>query len=105
MDGTIYVILKVLFDFALEVWFSIIVLVMFFHTVTLNILTPTKNASLIITDFLAMVYRNEQLRTASLCRGWTMLVNDFNLICRYRVIQMTSYRLNIHMTALCINRL
>ena len=34
-----------------------------------------------------------------------MLENDFNLICRRRVILMTSYRLNAHMTALCINRL
>ena len=33
------------------------------------ILTSTKNASLIITDFLAMVYKNEQPRSASLCRG------------------------------------
>ena len=48
----------------------------------LYILTSTKNASLIITDFLAMVYKNEQPRTASLCRGWTMLENYFNLICR-----------------------
>ena len=36
-----------------------------------------KNASLIITDFLAMIYKNEQPHTASLCRGWTMLENDF----------------------------
>ena len=49
------------------------------HTI---ILTSTKNASLIITDFLAMVYKNEQPRTASLCRGWAMLENDLNLICR-----------------------
>ena len=47
-----------------------------------NILTSTKNASLIITDFLAMIYKNEQPRTASLCRGWAMLENEFNLICR-----------------------
>ena len=47
-----------------------------------TILTSTKNASLIITDFLAMIKENEQLRTASLCRGWAMLENDFNLICR-----------------------
>ena len=46
------------------------------------ILTSTKNASLIITDFLAMIYKNEQPRTASLCRGWAMLENDFNLINR-----------------------
>ena len=44
-----------------------------------NILTSTK---LIITDFLAMIYKNEQLRTASLCRGWAMSENDFNLKCR-----------------------
>ena len=31
-----------------------------------NILTSTKKASLIITDFLAMIYKNEQPRTASL---------------------------------------
>ena len=47
-----------------------------------HILTSTKNASLIITDFLAMIKENEQRRTASLCRGWAMLENDFNLICR-----------------------
>ena len=47
-----------------------------------NILTSTKNASLIIPDFSAMLYKNEQPRTASLCRGWLMLENDFNLICR-----------------------
>ena len=46
------------------------------------ILTSTKSASLIITDFLAMIYKNEQPRNASLCRGWAMLDNDFNLICR-----------------------
>ena len=38
-----------------------------------TILTSTKNASLIITDFLAMIYKNEQPHTASLCRGWAML--------------------------------
>ena len=48
----------------------------------ITILTSTKNASLIITDFLAMIKENEQRRTASLCRGWAMLENDFNLICR-----------------------
>ena len=63
------------------------------------------NASLIITDFSAMIYKNEQSRTASLCRGWPILGNDFNLICRRRVIPMTSYRLNVHMTALCIDHL
>ena len=47
-----------------------------------DILTSTKNASLIITDFLAMIYKNEQPRTAILCRGWAMLENDINLICR-----------------------
>ena len=46
------------------------------------ILTSAKNASLIIIDFLAMIKENEQRRTASLCRGWAMLENDFNLICR-----------------------
>ena len=34
-----------------------------------------------------------------------MLENDFNLICRLLVIPMTSYRLNVQMTALCIDRL
>ena len=34
-----------------------------------------------------------------------MLENDFNLICRLRVIPMTSYRLNVRMTTLCIDRL
>ena len=48
----------------------------------LYILTSTKNASLIITDFLAMIKENEQRRTDSLCRGWAMLENDFNLTCR-----------------------
>ena len=48
----------------------------------LNILTSTKNASLLITDFFAMIYKNEQPRTASLCRGWAMLENGLNLICR-----------------------
>ena len=47
-----------------------------------NILTSTKNASLIITDFLAMIYKNEQPPTASLWRGRAMLENDFNLIYR-----------------------
>ena len=61
-----------------------------------NILTSTKKASLIITDFLAMIYKNEQPRTASLWRGWAMLENDFNLICRWRVIPMTPYRLNVY---------
>ena len=46
------------------------------------ILTSTKNASLVITDFLAMIYKNEQPRTATLCRGWAMLENDLNLIFR-----------------------
>ena len=46
------------------------------------ILTSIKNASLIITDVLAMIYKNEQPRTAFLCRGWEMLENDINLICR-----------------------
>ena len=49
-----------------------------FVTNKVYILTSTKNASLIITDFLAMIYKNEQPRTASLCRGWAMLENDFN---------------------------
>ena len=70
-----------------------------------NILTSTKKASLIITDFLAVIKENEQRRTSSLCRGWAMFENDFNLICRRRAIPMTSYRLNVHMTALCIDRL
>ena len=69
------------------------------------ILTSTKNASLIITDFLAIIYKTEQSRTASLCRGYAMLENDFNLICRWPVIPMTSYSLNVHMTVLCIERL
>ena len=30
--------------------------------------------------FLAMLNKNEQQRTASLCRGWAMLENYFNLI-------------------------
>ena len=34
-----------------------------------------------------------------------MSENDFNLICRLRVIPMTSYSLNVYMTALCIDRL
>ena len=53
-----------------------------FYLKKLHILTSTKNASLIMTDFVAMMYKNEQSRTASLCRGWAMLENDFNLICR-----------------------
>ena len=55
-----------------------------FGQVTLNkyILTSAKNASLIITDFLAVIKENEQRRTASLCRGWAMLETDFNLISR-----------------------
>ena len=73
--------------------------------ITCYILTSTKNASLIITAFLAMIYKNEQPSTASLCRGWAMLENDFNLICRLRVIPMTSYWLNVHMTAFCMDRL
>ena len=47
-----------------------------------SMLTSTKKASLIITDFLAMIYKSEQPRTASLCRGWAIFENDFNLICR-----------------------
>ena len=46
--------------------------------------TSTKNASLIITYFLTMIYKTEQPHTASLCRGWAMLENDFNLIRRSR---------------------
>ena len=34
-----------------------------------------------------------------------MLENDLNLICRLPVIPMSSYRLNVHITALCIDRL
>ena len=41
-----------------------------------------KNASLIISDFLAMIYKNEQPRTAYLCKGLARLENDFNLTCR-----------------------
>ena len=40
-----------------------------------SILTSTKNASLIITDYLAMIYKNEKPRTASLIevgRCWKM---------------------------------
>ena len=47
-----------------------------------NILTLTKNASLLSTDFLAMIYKNEQPRTTFLCRACSMLESDFNLICR-----------------------
>ena len=65
----------------------------------------TKNATLIITDFLVMIYKNEHPCTASLCRGWAMLENDFNLICRWHVILVTPCRLKVHMAALCINRL
>ena len=46
------------------------------HTRGPYILTSTKNASLIITDFLAMIIENAQRHTASLCRGWAMLEND-----------------------------
>ena len=46
------------------------------------ILTSTKDASLIITDFLAMICKNEQPRTGYLCRGLAMLKNDFKLKCR-----------------------
>ena len=45
-----------------------------------------KNASLIITEFSAMVYKSEQPRTAYLCRDWARLENGFDLICRWRVI-------------------
>ena len=70
----------------------------------INILTSTTNASLIITDFLAMVAKmNSHIQIIG--RGWTRLENDFNMTCRWRVIPMTSNRLNLHMTALCINRL
>ena len=47
-----------------------------------HLLTSTKNAPIIITDFLATIYKKEQPRIASLCRGWAILKNDFNLICR-----------------------
>ena len=46
------------------------------------ILTSTKNASLIISDFLAVTHKNEQPRTAYLCKDWTRLENDINLTCR-----------------------
>ena len=70
----------------------------------INILTSTKNDSLIITDYLAMVTKmNSHIQIIG--RGWTRLEKDFNLTCRWRVIPMTSNRLNVHMTALCINRL
>ena len=52
------------------------------YDVCVYILTSTKKASFIITDFLAMIYKNEKPCTASLCRGLAMLENDFNLICR-----------------------
>ena len=70
-----------------------------------DILTSTKNASLNITNVLAMINKNDQPRTASLCRGRTMLENDFYLKCSSRVIPVTLYMLNVHMTALRINRL
>ena len=44
-----------------------------------SILTSTKNASLIITVFLAMLYEHEQPRTAYLCRDWASFEIDFNL--------------------------
>ena len=37
-----------------------------FHSPKSSLLTSTKNASLIITDFLAVIKENEQRRTASL---------------------------------------
>ena len=43
--------------------------------VSFNILTSTKNASLIISDFLAMLYKNEQplwLIYVNSGRGWKM---------------------------------
>ena len=43
---------------------------------SIYILKSTKNALLIITDFLAMIYKNEQPRFTSLIRGRTMLEND-----------------------------
>ena len=49
------------------------------HAHLIHKLTSTK---LIITDFSAMIYKYEQADTASLCRGWAILENDFNLICR-----------------------
>ena len=39
-------------------------------------LTLPKHASLITTDFLAMIYKNEQSSFAYLCRGLTRLEND-----------------------------
>ena len=44
----------------------------------INILMSTKNASLIITDYLAMVTKmNSHVQIIG--RGWTRLENDFNL--------------------------
>ena len=64
-----------------------------------------KNALLIISDFLAMLYKNKQPRLAYLCNCWTRYENDFNLISRLFVILMTSYKFYVHMTALFNNRL
>ena len=47
-----------------------------FGSSTLFRLTLTKHASLITTDFLAMIYKNEQPSFAYLCRGLTRLEND-----------------------------
>ena len=52
-----------------------------FSNIFYYILTLTKNASLIITDFLVTIYKTEQPGPASLCRGLAMLENDLNLIC------------------------
>ena len=50
---------------------------------------PTRPTSTIIFSRqlkrLTHYHKNEQPRTASLCRGWAMLENDFNLICMWRV--------------------
>ena len=55
------------------------------------ILTSTKNTSLIITNFSAKIYKNEQLRT------------DFYVDVG-RFWKITSYSLNVHMASLYINR-
>ena len=64
-----------------------------------------KNASLIISDFLAMLYKNEQPRKAYLCKCWTRLENDIYLACRWHFNLMTLYMFNVDMMALFTNRL
>ena len=60
-------------------------------------------ASLIITDFIAMVSNIRNSPTAYSCRGWARFKHSCKLISSCHVILITSYRLNLRIAALFIN--